>query len=426
MKKAVVVCALLVIQFLFLQACSKETSKEEEEKPMSEIEGNWKGSIQVPNQPLPISVAFDGQEGMISIPVQGIIDFPLTAINFDEPNIHFEMNIQNQQLVFDGEINQSAIAGTFTQQGQSFPFELTRTAASAEEVAGTKVEIKVASGTMKGLILTPEGEGPFPAMLLLSGSGPTDKDGNSPLLAGKNNSLKMVAEELAEQGIATIRYDKRGVGENTHLAGREEDLKFDDYVNDAGAWIDYAKSQESFSAVGVIGHSEGSLIGMIAAERQKASSFVSLAGPGRAIDEVLMEQLSAQLPGNLLDESVDIIAELKTGQTVAAVSPELASMFRPSVQPYLISWLAYEPQEELAKLDIPVLIIGGTTDLQVPVQDAKLLKDAYKEAEILIIENMNHVLKNASSDPTENIETYSNPDMPLADGLMQGITEFLK
>lgn len=426
MKKTLRVCIVLVILILSLQACSKETSKEdEEEKPMEELEGNWEGAIQVPNQPLPIIVAFNGQEGTIAIPAQGIADFPLTAIEFDDPAIHFEMNIQNQQLVFNGEMIQDEITGTFTQQGQSFPFELARSTAIIEQEAGTKVEIAVAGGTMKALVLTPEGEGPFPVMVMLSGSGPTDKNGNSPLLAGKNNSLKMVAEALAEQGIASIRYDKRGVGENAHLAGMEEDLEFDDYIADAAAWIEYAKSQKTFNRTGVIGHSEGSLIGMIAAQQQDASVFVSLAGPGRAIDEVLMEQLSGQLPENLLAESSEIIAELKEGNRVEQISPELANIFRPSVQPYLISWLAYDPTVELAKLDIPVLVIGGTTDLQVPAQDAKLLKDAYEEAEILIIENMNHVLKNASADPAENLETYGNPDLPLADGLMKGITEFL-
>lgn len=426
MKKNSVVCIILAILFVFLYACSKETSEVEEGSPMEDFEGNWQGAIQVPNQPLAISVAFDGQEGAISIPVQGIADFPLTAIEYDRPSIHFKMNIQNQQLSFDGEFIQGAITGTFTQQGQSFPFELARSTQSMEQDAGVKVQLDVAGGTMKALVVTPEGEGPFPAMLILSGSGPTDKNGNSPQLSGNNNSLKMVAEELAEQGIATIRYDKRGVGENAHLAGKEEDLQFDDYIADAAAWIAYAKSQEAFTTTGVIGHSEGSLIGMIAAQQQDASSFVSLAGPGRAIDEVLLEQLSKQLPQNLIAESRDIITKLKSGQTVEQIDPQLASMFRPSVQPYLISWLAYDPKLEFAKLDIPVLVVGGTTDLQVPAEDAQLLKSANEQAETLIIENMNHVLKHASADPAENIAAYNNPNLPLADGLIKGITEFLK
>ncbi|EMF47927.1 Hydrolase, alpha/beta fold family [Planococcus halocryophilus Or1] len=167
------------------------------------------------------------------------------------------------------------------------------------------------------------------------------------------------------------------------------------------------------------------MIGMVAANEQPATSFVSLAGAGRPLDEVLLEQLTVQLPGNLLVESRDILVQLKEGNLVAQVSPELASIFRPSVQPYLISWLAYDPQKELAKLDMPILVIGGTTDLQVPLEDAELLKAAHEKAELLIIENMNHVLKTATAVPEENMATYSNPDLPLADGLIDGMVEFL-
>src|SRR5690606_2523987 len=162
-----------------------------------------------------------------------------------------------------------------------------KSAGVEEHVPGTPVVRQVEEGSMAVRFLTPEGKGPFPVMLMLSGSGPTDKNGNSMIVPGKNNGLKMVAEELAQQGIATIRYDKRGVGDNIGLLVKEEDLRFDDYIEDASAWIGYAKSQDMFSSVGVIGHSEGSLIGMIAAERQQAASFISLAGVGRPADEIL-------------------------------------------------------------------------------------------------------------------------------------------
>ncbi|WP_298828721.1 alpha/beta fold hydrolase [uncultured Planococcus sp.] len=424
MKKSVILYSVWAVLFLILQACSQQEDQEERVQ-MDELIGNWEGAIQVPGQALPIAVEFDGATGAISIPVQGIQGFPLSNFDFIDPDIHFEMSIQNQLLVFDGELSQDTIAGTFTQQGQSFPFELSRTAA-AEEEAGTRAEIEVEGGGMTALILTPEGEGPFPVMLLLSGSGPTDKNGNSLITVGKNNSLKMVAEALAEEGIATIRYDKRGVGDNIGLMAKEEELRFEDYIKDASAWIGYAHSQERFSSIGVIGHSEGSLIGMIAAGQQQAASFVSLAGPGRPADEILMEQLKEQLPQNLLDEALGTISELKKGRTVEQVSPELASIFRPSVQPYLISWMAYDPRDELKKLDMPVLVVGGTTDLQVPIGDAELLEKAHDQAELLIVDNMNHVLKNTSTDPTENLASYGNPDLPLAEGLMEGILEFLK
>lgn len=425
MKKSVILYSVCAVLFLLLQACSQEEDQVEERVQMDELIGNWEGAIQVPGQALPIAVEFEGDTGAISIPVQGIQGFPLSNFDFTDPDIHFEMNIQNQVLVFDGVLEQDTIAGTFTQQGQSFPFELSRAAATEEE-AGTRAEIEVEGGSMTALILTPEGEGPFPAMLLLSGSGPTDKNGNSLITVGKNNSLKMVAEALAEEGIATIRYDKRGIGDNSGLMVEEEALRFEDYIKDASAWIGYAQSQEGFSSVGVIGHSEGSLIGMIAAEQQQAASFVSLAGPGRPADEVLMEQLKEQLPQNLLDEVHSILSELKKGRLVEQVSPELASIFRPSVQPYLSSWMAYDPQDELKKLDMPVLVVGGTTDLQVPIGDAELLEKAHDRAELLIVDNMNHVLKNTSTDPTENLASYGNPDLPLAEGLMEGILEFLK
>ena len=229
---------------------------------MDELIGNWEGAIQVPGQALPIAVKFDGENGAISIPVQGIKDFPLTALNFTDPAIHFEMAIQNQQLVFDGALEQDTIAGTFTQQRQSFPFELSRAAAAEEEI-GTHTEIEVEGGSMTALVLTPEGEGPFPAMLLLSGSGPTDKNGNSQIIVGKNNSLKMLAEELKAKGIAVIRYDKRGVGDNAALAKNESELRFYDYAEDAAAWIRFAKEDERFSDIAVIGHSEGALVGLV-------------------------------------------------------------------------------------------------------------------------------------------------------------------
>lgn len=418
--------ALLAVLVFLLFGCSEEIDKTEEDAQLKKIEGNWEGTIQVPNQPLPISVTFGSQNGAISIPVQGISDFPLTAIDFADPDLHFEMTIQNQKLVFEGALDGDTIAGTFAQQGQTFPFELSKASGVAEQELGIPVEIEVEGGSMTGRVLTPDGEGPFPVMLMLSGSGPTDKNGNSLIVTGKNNGLQMMAEELAQQGIATIRYDKRGVGDNIRLLGKEEDLRFDDYIEDASTWIGYAKSQDMFSSVGVIGHSEGSLIGMAAAGRQQAAPFISLAGAGRPADEILLEQLAAQLPENLLDEAKTIIGNLKKGQTVAQVSPELTSVFRPSVQPYLISWMAYDPQVALAKLESPVLIVGGTTDLQVPVRDAELLHAASKEGELLIVDQMNHVLKNAPADPAENMASYGDPDLPLADGLMAGIIEFMK
>ncbi|MGI2329149.1 alpha/beta hydrolase [Planococcus sp. YIM B11945] len=134
------------------------------------------------------------------------------------------------------------------------------------------------------------------------------------MIPSKNDSLKMKAEELAANGIASIRYDKRGVGMNQALSGSEADLRFDDYIDDSIAWVEHLKSDDSFTEVGIIGHSEGSLIGMVAAERASADSFISISGAGRPIDEVLMEQLAVLLQENLLEEARGIINQLKEGE----------------------------------------------------------------------------------------------------------------
>ncbi|MER2006837.1 MAG: alpha/beta hydrolase [Psychrobacillus sp.] len=431
-KKALILSLLLF--HILLSGCSdsdkqggEEVSKDKQETStnvsLEMVEGVWEGSIKVPNQPLPISIKFTNEEGLISIPIQGLNGHPLTNISLNGKDITFNMPLPGQKITFAGKLQDEKMAGTFTQQGQSFPFELTKVTdvAKAEHLE----ELEVNGGKMIGQIEIPEGEGPFPLMIILVGSGPTDRNGNSLVMVGKNNSLKMIAEELAAEGIASIRYDKRGVGLNMGLATKEEDLRFNHYIEDAVAWADFAKEDDRFSDIGFIGHSEGSLVGMIAAQEAGANVFVSLAGAGRQIDEILLEQLRNQLPSELMSESEKVIKKLKQGEQVEEVSNELHSIFRPSVQPYMISWLQYNPIEQIKKLDARILLINGTADLQVPSSDAELLHQA-KDSELLIIEKMNHVLKESPSDEAGNMATYTDPSLPLAEGLMDGIIEFIK
>jgi len=180
-----------------------------------------------------------------------------------------------------------------------------------------------------------------------------------------------------------------------------------------------------FSDLYMIGHSQGSLIGMVAVRETNADGFISIAGPGQSIDLTLREQL-APLEGELKEEALAVLDSLKEGKTVQGVSLELQSLFRDPVQPFLISYIEYDPLKEIKKLAVPVLIIQGTTDLQVTTADARKLKEACEDAELQIIEGMNHVLKEAPADPNQNILTYSNPDLPLADGLLEGLIEFIK
>lgn len=418
---------MVVFLLLLLGACSNEKSEEESEEVtgMEKITGYWEGAIEVPSQPLPFIAEFEGESGTLSIPVQGLSNFPFANVSFDDPNVKFSMNLQGQMLAFDGALDGETISGTFTQQEQSFPFEMKRETKEETVETGKKLAIDVTGGQLNVQLEVPESEGPHPVAVIIAGSGPTDKDGNSIALPGKNNSLKMVAEGLKEQGIASVRFDKRGIGENTPFVSSEADLVFDDYVEDVKAIIKTLNEDERFTGVSVIGHSEGSLIGMAAANDTEVNHFISLAGAGRTVDEVLIEQLTAQLPAHLLEESKEIIDQLKQGEQVDGVSSELQSLFRPSVQPYMISWLTYNPVEDIAQLDAPALIIGGTNDLQVPAEDAELLHAANENSELLIIEGMNHVLKKVGDSEEENIAAYSDPELPLADGLMEGIVKFI-
>lgn len=397
-----------------------------EETPAQKIEGVWEGAIEMPNGgALQIIVEFTGDSGMLSIPSQGVANYPLSTVRFEDPEVTFNANLQGQSLAFRGELREEVIAGTFTQQGQNFPFELTP--GTKEEPADPESfsETEVEGGTMKALVDMPEGEGPHPVAVLIAGSGPTDKDGNSIGFPGKNNSLKILAEELAQEGIAVIRYDKRGIGDNMGVGKEEAELRFEDYTEDAAAWIRFAKEDERFLDVSVIGHSEGALIGLVAANQEGVDSYVSLTGVGRPAGDLLREQLSA-LPSEQLQEADEILSELEAGRTVDEVSPELEPLFRPSVQSYLQSWMAYDPIDEAVQLDAPALFVGGTRDLQVPANDAELLHEAKPDSELLIIEDMNHVLKEVSDNSEGNQAAYSDPDLPLADGLAEGIAEFLK
>ena len=289
------------------------------------------------------------------------------------------------------------------------------------------IVLRTATGALHGTLLLPAAPSArVPVVLIIAGSGPTDRDGNSPLLSGANNSLKLLAEALAVHGIASVRYDKRGIGASRPAGTSEDALRFDTYIDDATAWIALLRRDPRFSSVGVIGHSEGSLIGMVAAQRGGASAFVSIAGAGRPAQDVLREQLGRQLPPMLMEAAHRAIGLLAAGRLADSTPPALAALFRPSVQPYLISWFRFDPAREIARLEMPVLIAQGTTDVQVPVVDAQRLAAAAPRAKLLVVDGMNHVLKVVPADPQQQVQSYGNPALPVAPALITAIAELLR
>lgn len=294
----------------------------------------------------------------------------------------------------------------------------------ALEFRSQAVELKLPDATLRGTLEQPLTTEPVPVALIIAGSGPTDRNGNSKLIPGANNSLQMLAQQLAREGIATLRYDKRGVGESEWPQPDESKLRLDSLVNDADAWLAELE-RRGFAKPFVIGHSEGALLATLVAQRRPLAGVVLLAGAGRAADVLIQEQLQKQAP-QLHADSARILAELKAGRRVAEVPANLMSLYRPSVQPYLQSWLRRDPALELGKLNIPAMTISGDADIQVGAADAEALA-AVPGVKALRIANMNHVLKQvAPADMAAQQLSYSDPSKPLAPELVPALVRFIR
>ena len=270
----------------------------------------------------------------------------------------------------------------------------------------------------------PDGAASASGVLILAGSGAVDRNGNVPGLP--NDSLKLLAHELADRGIVSLRVDKRGIGASKAAGPRERDLRFGTYVDDALAWLAMLRAEPRVSRAFLLGHSEGALVATLAAQRTKIAGLILIAGAGEPAGTVIEHQLAAaNVPASLQDTSRRIVAALEAGQTVPDVPPELAPLFRPSVQPYLSSWLPLDPAAELARVQAPVLIIQGTNDIQVTADDARRLADMRPEAKLVFVEGMNHVLKQAPPERAANFAAYADPSLPLSPGLIAPMETFL-
>ena len=297
--------------------------------------------------------------------------------------------------------------------------------------ASTPTELSIGKLTLHGTLETPDSPAPWPAVLIVAGSGPTDRDGNSAGIPGTNDSLKQLAQGLAKQGIASVRYDKRGIGQSVPTTGpalREEDVVFGDFVNDAAAWVRQMQADRRFAGVGLAGHSEGAIIALAVANSTPMGAVVTLAGPGQNLADVLQRQVRANPanPPELVAEVDRILAELRAGRRVTSVPPVLAALFRPSVQPFLISAIQYDPARLIRTLKVPVLIAQGERDLQVTPDDARRLAAADPQARLLLIPGMNHLLKQVGDDLALNQRSYGDPTVTFSPALLPAVVPFLK
>jgi len=256
--------------------------------------------------------------------------------------------------------------------------------------------------------------------IIISGSGPTDRDGNNTSL--KSDYLKMLADGLYENGISSYRYDKRGVGSSVGDIKTGNEVRFSDYINDVKSIINHFKDTNKFKKIVVIGHSEGALIGMIAS-RLIADQFISIAGAAEDYLTLIQRQLSIQ-PPYVKSMSDPIIEKLKNKELVDSVPPLLNSLFNKSVQKYLIDASSYHPEEEISRLDMPILIMQGTNDIQIQVKDAQMLHNAAAKSRLEIIQGMNHVFRQAPENRLLNMQTYGNPELPIDNSLVNLIVDF--
>lgn len=292
----------------------------------------------------------------------------------------------------------------------------------AQKYSESNITLHTESGDLQGTLAVPHTSAKVPLAIIIQGSGPTDRNGNTPI--GTNNSLKMLAQTLGDKKIASLRFDKRGIAQSKDAAKDESEMRFEDNAADVSLWIELLRKDERFGKITLIGHSEGSLVALLAAKH--ADAYISLAGAGRPIDIILKEQLD-NIPEDMKAGAFTVIDSLKMGHMVNKYDPRLFSIFRPSVQPYMISWIKYDPAREISNLKLPALIIQGTKDLQVGIVDAKLLSQAKPNARYVLIQNMNHVLKDITSDDrNDNYKSYNDPVLPLDKTLVKEIQKFIK
>jgi uncharacterized protein len=285
--------------------------------------------------------------------------------------------------------------------------------------------LETATGKLYGSLSLPTTNKKMPVVIIIAGSGPTDRNGNQ-FQSVTGNTYKILADSLLKNGIASLRFDKRGAGKSAGAVKSKEDFRFKNYVDDATEWIQLLQKDKRFNSVVVAGHSEGSLVGMIAAKNTNANKYISIAGAGFPIQEVLKKQFAAQ-PEAYREALLTRLDTLISGKLLTDVPREFYSIFSPSLQPYLMNWFTYVPAVEIAKLTVPVLILNGSTDIQVGVEEAENLHKYCKQSRMVIVNGMSHLLKEAPADRMKNLATYNTmPNDPIKVELLQAIVKFIK
>lgn len=278
--------------------------------------------------------------------------------------------------------------------------------------------------TLYGVLQIPD-DTTLAAVLMLPGSGTVDRDGNS--AAGANLMFRYLADDLTYKNIATLRVDKRFAGKSQNIQLPVDSMTFEVLINDAQLWLERLRVEVGeYVPITVLGHSQGALVALASNREENPHRVVHLCGAGSRLSDVLRNQLSKQLKGELYDMASAKLDSMDEGHRVSDKSLILKAIFNSSTQKFLLSWNAYDPCDEINRVEAPVLLVHGARDLQVPNSDFERMDlCAGEHVKREVFEQMNHVLRNVSPKMGDNFSSYRKADLPLAEGLSERIATFI-
>lgn len=275
--------------------------------------------------------------------------------------------------------------------------------------------------SIDGTLLIPEKIKDNTLAILIADYGPVDRNGNQNF--SNNGSLKKLAEALSVEGISSYRYDKRTFRLNKRRQS-QQNVSFDDFVTDAKKVINFFADSNEYDHIYAIGHGQGSLVGMLSLD-DRVEGFISIGGSAKPIDQVIVEQVT-MMDEKLGKEAERIADEIKKGETVNNIPPALNSVFQKDVQAFMSSWMTYDPTNVLTTVTVPILILSGTKDLQVPIEEANDLTKTNDQAQLQLIEDMNHVMFIIKGGDLENSKSYNESFRPISQELINKIVDFVK
>ena len=429
----------------------------------AQIEGYWKGEIDLGAQKLEmafnIMATENGFSATLDVPAQGAFDVPVDETEFQDNQLTLKMSAMGAS--YAGMLKEIGIEGTFTQHGMSFPLNLQKGTKEAKKtrpqdpqppfpyrIEEVRFVNEKEGNTLVGTLTVPDGEGPFPAMVLVSGSGQQNRD--EELM--NHRPFWVIADYCARHGIAVLRYDDRGMGGST---GALENATSLDFSYDAEAAFDFLRKQNHIDAscVGILGHSEGGIINfMVSARRPEVAFLVSLAGTSVNGMEVLKAQQAAILSASGMSEeliqfSTNTNAQLFDIVYTSASREEADSLLRLKMQswgyneelteqtlsqitmPWMYYFIKYDPTEAIVKTNCPALLLNGSKDLQVLASQnlpgyERIIKEHGKTNLILReLPDLNHLFQHCEKGIPDEYVTIDETISPEVLGI---VVEFVK